>query len=207
MTKVFLIRTGQTRANLDGKLSNLSAMTENGIEQVYKVRNLLVGYNIAAIFSSAIDSAVKTAEIIAEPRALKVTRCEDFNEINLGLWDGMTKEEIAEQFGPAWQAFNDRPTEGARLIPSGETFIEVRERVLPKLNALVSQFDGKMLCIVAHGFVNRVVICSLLGLDLSNVWKFDQFNTAINMFELSSNRVKFQAINCIGHLYDARSLR
>lgn len=207
MAKIFLLRIGETRANLDGKLSNFSPLTEDGIGQAYRARDFLKYYELAAVFSSEIDSAIKTAEIVAEPHGLKLEKCKEFDEINLGVWDGMTKSSIAEQYPEGWQSFLANPTNDDRMIPSGETFQEVADRVMPKLEILSQKFDPTTICIVAHGFVNRLIMCSLLGLQLTDVWKFDQFNTAINMFDYSSGKVKFQGINWTGHLYDAGEVK
>ena len=67
MAKIFMVRVCETVANLEGRISNYTPLTPNGIKQAERVRDRLKSFPIRVIYSSELESAFKTAEIIAQP--------------------------------------------------------------------------------------------------------------------------------------------
>ena len=74
MAKIIIVRACETVANLEGKISNYTPLTPNGIKQAERVRDRLKSYPICTIYSSEIESALKTAEIIAQPFKISVIK-------------------------------------------------------------------------------------------------------------------------------------
>ena len=204
MPKVFLVRLTETLANAEGKLANHTPLTERGRRQAELVGQRLSQYDVNACYSSELEANYLTAQIISKALGLIVEKCSELNEIHLGAWDGLLKTEIAEKYPSEWSQFLNPVTEDTD-IPEGETFPQVKERAIRKFNEILSRHaPEEILCIVGHGFVNRVILVTLLGLKLTEVWKFNQFNGAINAFEVTEDKVKFQFINDFSHIENAR---
>lgn len=85
MAKIFIVRTCETVANLNGRISNYTPLTPNGFRQAEKVRDRIKSFDIHFIYSSEFDSAFKTAETISQAFGLPVIKCPEFNQINIDM--------------------------------------------------------------------------------------------------------------------------
>jgi broad specificity phosphatase PhoE len=201
MAKIIMIRVCETVANLEGKISNYTPLTPNGIKQAERVRDRLKSYPICAIYSSEIESALKTAEIIAQPFKISVIKCPEFNETDLGKWDGMKKIEIANQYKKEWKEWLSNPTENWKFPEAKETLGDAQRRAIKKLKEIISSYKAEdIICIITHGNIIRLILCFLLNMDISNMLKFHQFNGSITSFEYIGDKVKIHSINDVCHL-------
>jgi alpha-ribazole phosphatase/probable phosphoglycerate mutase len=66
----------------------------------------------------------------------------------------------------------------------GESTLEVRDRGMNAFNDIVSRHNGKSIAIVAHGGINRAILCELLGIPLENIFRIEQDFAALNVIEL-----------------------
>lgn len=197
-----MIRVCETVANREGKISNYTPLTPNGIRQAERVRDRLKFFSICSIYSSTLDSACKTAEIIAQAFYLSVIKYPEFNETDLGDWDGMKKVDISKHYRKEWEEWLNNPSKDWKFPGAKETLKDVRERVVKKLKEIISSHkEDDIICIVTHGNIIRVILCFLLDIDLSNILKFHQFNGAINVYEYDGTKVKIHGINDICHLH------
>jgi len=200
-----MVRVCETAANLEGRISNYTSLTINGIKQAEKVKERLKSFNICSIYSSALDSSIETAEITAKYFNLPVIKCPEFNEIDLGDWDGRNKVDIANQYRSEWEEWINNPTENWRFPGARETLKNAYNRAVAKLKEIVSLHKkDDIICIVTHGNIVRVLLCFLLNIQLSNILKFDQFNGAITAFEYDSNKIRIQCINDCCHLHSLK---
>ena len=190
-TKIYLIRHGETegadarryKGHIDVPLS------ENGIEQVrrlsqYLSRNPESGTRnpVQAVYTSTLSRAVKSAEIIAEPYGLKPVVVEDLKERGFGVWEGMSFDEIKEQYPDAFTAWAENPLKFSPM--EGESTLDVKDRALRVFNEITEKHNGDSIAIVAHGGINRVILCELLGIPLENIFRIEQDFAALNVIEL-----------------------
>ena len=203
VTKIYLIRHGETedadarryKGHIDVPLS------DNGIEQIERLSEFLsaadpqrqsaVGARcprpgsdsagLKAVYCSGLSRAVKSAEIIAGPFGLEPVIVEGLKERNFGVWEGMSFDEIQEKYPEAFNAWAENPL---RFSPmQGESTIEISERALDAFNEIISRHNGESIAIVAHGGINRVILCELLGMPLENIFRIEQDYAALNVIE------------------------
>ncbi len=188
--KVYLIRHGETedadsrryKGHLDVPLS------ENGVGQIKRLSAYLSGEvkgisgTLGAVYCSGLSRAVKSAEIIAEPFGLKPIVVEDFKERGFGVWEGMSFDEIQEKYPDAFSAWAENPLKFSPM--EGESTLDVKERALKTFNDITGKHKGDSIAIVAHGGVNRVILCELLGIPLENIFRIEQDFAALNVIEL-----------------------
>lgn len=182
-TKVYLMRHGEV-ANHGEKRYNGHIdvdITENGVQQMYRLAGLLEGKNIVAIYSSDLLRSAKGAEIISRRIGKSYTPLRELRERSLGAWEGLTAEEINMRFPDEyllWRAdlLNYRP-------PGGECLLDVRNRILPVFRNLVLSHPGQDIAMLLHGGVNRVILADALGLDVRNLFRVDQAYGALNVID------------------------
>lgn len=156
-------------------------LNDTGIEQIKRLAERLKNQEINIILSSDLKRAKKSAEIIGEILGLPVETYKDFREINLGHWEGMTRDEIKACFN---DEFESRFTNIAEFrIENGESFMDVSKRVIPRLMSCTEKNKGSNILLVAHGGVNRVILCHVLGLDLNNLVRIDQAYACLNIID------------------------
>lgn len=204
MTKVILVRHGQTLWNLEMKYQGHCdvALTDKGIRQAELAADRLAKEEISAVYASDLNRAFKTAQCIASKHNLGVTAIPELREINFGDWEGMTFEGISDPANSQWSEEMSKVFShpGEAQIPGGETFHEVKERAMIALNKLVAAHPNQTIVVVSHGGTIRTVLCAILDIHLNNIWKIKQDNTAINMLEYYDDEVFVSLVNDVHHL-------
>ncbi|MBR3275012.1 MAG: histidine phosphatase family protein [Eubacterium sp.] len=164
--KFYFARHGQTDWNTLRKVQGTTdiPLNENGIRQAYQLCDYLKENSISftKIYSSYQTRAVQTAEIAAEQFNTGYETVKGLEEMNLGLFEGHTWDEIlsmyAEEF-ELWQADRRYSTS-----PGGESYQMVLERVFQVLDYILEQNDaaseGNVL-IITHGAVIMTLLAVL----------------------------------------------
>jgi len=182
-TRVYLMRHGEV-ANGGEKRYNGHIdvdITAAGVEQMHRLAGLLASKPITAVYSSDLIRSVKGADIIAKRLNLSHTPLRTLRERSVGVWEGLTAEEIRARFPEEfllWRAdlLNYRPA-------GGECVADVRDRIIPEYERLVSAHRDQEIALLLHGGVNRVILAHVLGLDLNNLFRLDQTFGALNIIE------------------------
>jgi broad specificity phosphatase PhoE len=84
-------------------------------------------------------------------------------------------------------------------VPAGESLADVRERAGGVVNDVISQCKGSVV-LVSHRVVNKVLICSLLGLDNSHFWNIKQDVGGITVFNYVNGRFILTSHNDTSYL-------
>jgi alpha-ribazole phosphatase len=182
-TRLYLARHGETTASAEYRYIGQTDVdiTGNGVEQMERLKHRLHDEEIHAFFSSDLIRARKGAEIIASGHGIEPIACPEFREIHLGIWEGMTREEIMERYPEEYTARLQDLVH--RRIEGGESFRDVHERVMQKLSRILAERAGSTIMLLAHGGVNRVILFDALKLDLANLIRMDQSYGCINIID------------------------
>lgn len=181
MVKIFLVRHGQTVWNSEQKYMGSSdiALTEEGVRQAGKLADRLAAEKIGAVLASDLSRARTTAEAIAGRHGLPLLSDSGFREMNFGEWEGLTYAQIMGKWPELLQSLYENP--GERCPPGGESANQVRQRATAALAEGLAGHPGKNLVVVAHGGVNRLLLCQALGLPTRQMWQIGQDAAALNI--------------------------
>jgi broad specificity phosphatase PhoE len=165
MGDLILLRHGETEWSLAGKHTGRTdvPLTPHGEKCALELRPVLAKRDIAAVFTSPAQRAVKTAELALGPLAATAQQDPDLWEWDYGGYEGMTTPQI-QQLNPGWYLWRDGVIPGDRDHP-GETVEQVAartDRVLSRVRPLLP--DGDVV-LVAHGHVLRILTARWLGLN------------------------------------------
>lgn len=136
---------------------------------------------LRAVYASTLSRAIKSAEIVAEPHGLRIITVPALRERSFGVWEGMTFTEIREQYPAEFEAWASNP-----LIYSpigGESTLEVKDRVILEFERIVRDHPGEDIAVIAHGGVNRIILCHILGIPLENIFRIEQDHGAVSIIE------------------------
>jgi alpha-ribazole phosphatase len=156
-------------------------------------RNEKSAAEIQAVYCSDLARAVTSAEIIAGPYGLVPVRVPGLRERSFGAWEGMTFAGIKEKFPAEFEAWARNPLRHSPV--GGENTEEVKERVVKALDIIMADHTGDNIAVVAHGGVNRIILCHILGMPLENIFRIEQDYAAVNIIEFWEKYPVVQLIN------------
>ena len=161
-------------------------LSREGIGQAAKLKSYFTDKDIKAIYSSPLERAKKTAEIIADNK-IKVEIKDNFSELNMGKWDGMTFAEIKEKY-PEEYAERGKNFENY-VVEGGESMSMCRDRALAELRDIINNSRGNTI-IVAHAGVNRLIISELTGISIKESFLFQRKYGSIIKLKYDGNIIK-----------------
>lgn len=171
MTRLCLIRHGQTDWNIEGRYQGQSDVPLNqaGCLQANGLAGRLQGQSFAAVYSSDLIRAKKTAEVIAASFHLPVVIDHRLREINQGEWEGQHVEAIKARYLQLWQ---QRAMDPASFRPpGGETVQEVSTRVYLALDEITGIYRSGTVLIVSHGLALATAICKVNRIPIGQVFQ------------------------------------
>jgi broad specificity phosphatase PhoE len=171
-TRLLLARHAETRApdRFHGAESDIG-LSELGFRQADRLAEFLSTTGAAAIYSSAMRRAVETTKPIARACNLVPVPIAALHERRIGPLSGLSREEGWAVYAASKTRWIDGDLDHTH--PGGESYNDVRRRVMPILNELTARHAGQTIIVVAHGLVIRVVLTTLL--DGSHPSEFDRF--------------------------------
>jgi len=180
---VFILRHGQTKWNLEGRLQGRrdSPLTDLGIQQAQIQRRLLAqvhaDYPDLTVISSPQGRARRTAEIATEGLDLSLTFEDRVQEVFAGEWEGQTRAVIREEF---LNPMEDFVTEFDLFLntPGGERFDDLHDRCLSVLQELT-----RPTAIVTHGITGCVLRGLVLDLPIDEMDKLERGQGCIYRLE------------------------
>jgi len=198
--RVYLVRHGETKWNNIGRYQGHSdiALSDNGQRQAELLRERFRRVHLDAAYASDLKRARETATTIVAPHGLEVNLETGLREVNFGAWEGLSHQEIVAAFPKEWDEWCRDP--GNRIIPRGESFYQVKERVVAAFSMIVRKEKGRSILLVAHGGCLRVLICSILGMDSNAVWRFRLDNTGVSIVDCYGENKILALLNDTSHL-------
>ena len=197
MTKIWLIRHGQpaeeARQRCYGSLD--VGLAEIGRAQMEQVADYLKSESFSAIYTSPRTRAIESARILATVANCPVEIESDFREIEFGDFEGLTYDEIASRYPDLYRQWMHTPTEVK--FPNGESFTQMRLRVLGSFHEILSKWSGQTIAIVSHGGVNRILLAWVLQMPDSCIFRLAQDHAAINLVRFVGGLPIVQLMN--GH--------
>ncbi len=166
MTELWIVRHGQTDWNVEGRYQGQADQPLNvvGLAQAEAAAKQLRGKTFAAIYSSDLQRARVTAEIIAAELGLPVQIDRHLREVNQGEWEGMLTADIQARYAETWSARQQDRLHAAP--PGGESLAQVAARVLPAVDEITQRHPDAAILVVSHGLALGVVRCAAAGAPL-----------------------------------------
>jgi 2,3-bisphosphoglycerate-dependent phosphoglycerate mutase len=161
-TRLLLARHAETAApdRFHGAESDIGLSTR-GAQQAELLAESLKSSGAAALYSSAMRRAVDTALPIALACGLVRVSIAALHERRIGPLSGLSRED-------GWSVYSESKTRWIagdldHTHEGGESYNDIRRRVVPIVQELAAVHAGETIIVVAHGVVIRVALTSLLA--------------------------------------------
>ena len=187
-TTLVLVRHGRTedtdQRRVRGRGSAGPALNRPGQEQAQRLARALtpsadlvdenhcqdavLGTRPAAIVTSPLLRARQTAGVLAMALGLPARVEDDWAELGLGDWDGLSYAEIAA----GWpERYRDWRRSSAVAPPNGESLNDVTQRVSAAGRRLVAAYPGQTVVVVSHTAPIRIVLAQALTAGPAALWR------------------------------------
>jgi probable phosphoglycerate mutase len=202
MSRIILVRHGQTEWNRIERFRGRAnvPLNETGLAQAEATgRRVAAEWTPAAVYSSPLSRAIKTAEAIAKHFSLAVQVHPGLADIDYGEWQGLTPDEARQRWPEQVDHWYHHPEQA--LIFGGETLVDLRTRAMQTVSELAARHIGETVVLVGHTVINRIILLSVLGLDNDRFWHLKQDTCAINVFEAEESDFTLVSLNDTCHLH------
>jgi broad specificity phosphatase PhoE len=201
-TRVLLVRHGDTESSKGGRFTGATdiPLSKEGHIHALELAIRLARYPLEAVYASSLQRAQDTAGATANLHNLKVTPIPELAEMDHGVWNGKTRDEIVKIYGQAQVDEYDRDPYHFRP-EKGESGEDVLKRAAPALSGLVKKHEGQSILVVAHKTTNRLLICHFLGMNPQEYRdKLAQRPACLNVLLFpNENEAQLLLLNDIGH--------
>ena len=196
MGQIIFLRHGQAKNNVDKILAGRTEgvpLTETGISQAQHAAELLTHMKIGAIYSSPIQRAKHTAEIVGEKNSIDVTIDDRLIELDMGKFTGKSYSEIISERGNVFEKFYNGDLE---IAHNGvETFDQVKKRVKSIVDHVIEKHEDQNVVLVTHMDPIKAMVSTVVDLSPQNLFSLIIANASLNLFRESNKTFSLSAIN------------
>lgn len=183
--KLHLLRHGETvYSRTGGYCGEIDPeLTEEGILMAKAFADAYRSFAWTAVYASPMKRTIATAKPLCDAVGLEMQLRDGLKEIRYGKWEGQTPDFVKQHYAddyvhwltePAWNP----PT-------GGETAVQIASRAMLVIAEIQEKYPTGNVLVVSHKATIRIILCSLLGIDLG------RYRDRINALAASLSIVKF----------------
>jgi 2,3-bisphosphoglycerate-dependent phosphoglycerate mutase len=193
-TRLLLLRHAETSAPdlFHGAESDVG-LGKRGFRQAEAVAARLARENPDALYSSGMRRALQTAGAISRACGLEVQVDTGLHERKMGPLSGVERAGGIAAYDEAKRRWKAGETSYTHV--GGESYDQIQARVVPIVERIVAESEGKTVVVVAHGVVIRVVLTTWLDGVTADFDRFAIDNVAINDLRWDGRGWSAKALN------------
>jgi probable phosphoglycerate mutase len=196
MGSIIFLRHGQAQNNVERVLAGRTdgvPLTENGVKQAQKAAEFIEKMNVSKIYTSPIDRARQTAEIVSNHNSLEYVQDERLIELDMGKFTGMKYDKIFSIHGNVFLKFYSGDLE---LAHNGvETFAQVKKRVLDIIEDIIAKHKDENIVLVTHMDPIKAVLSTVMDLKPQSLFELIVANASLTVFNEFQGNLSLKAIN------------
>jgi len=189
-TRLFLVRHGDTADEEIKKIYKGTLdipLSEKGRSRIERAGTFLSRFSLNHVYTSALSRCIESGSIIAKPHRLPIKPVEGLNEIHFGLWQGLSFDEISRMYPDDFRKWLSDPE--VHSPPEGETLRDAKKRIDTAVSRIITGHRGENVAVVAHGGVLRILLCSVLDLKLSLLFRLGQDYGGISIIDVYDDNI------------------
>jgi probable phosphoglycerate mutase len=135
------------------------------------------------VYASPMKRTIATGKPLCDALAIDMQLRDGLKEIAYGEWEGKTNEDVKQHDSDTYMRWMTEPAWNAP--PGGETAVEIASRASLVIAEIENKYTEGNVLIVSHKATIRIMLCSLLGIDLG------RYRDRLDMPAASLSTVKF----------------
>ena len=195
---IIFLRHGQAINNTKRVLAGRSEgvpLTDTGIKQAKRIAEFLKPLNISTIYSSPIERAKTTAEIVAKHHSIEYRIDDRLIELDMGKFTGMPYDEIFAEHGNVFLKFYEGQLE---IAHNGvETFVEVKKRIMEIVDHVLKEHNDENVLLVTHMDPIKAILSTIMDLKPISLFELIIENASLTIFKEEEGKLSLSAINAM----------
>tara|TARA_Y100000590_G_scaffold139562_1_gene159831 strand:- start:49 stop:666 length:618 start_codon:yes stop_codon:yes gene_type:complete len=193
---IILLRHGQAENNIKRILAGRTPginLTDEGKKQAEQAGQMLKSLNISTIYSSPIERAMQTAEIVGNHCGVTPVSDDRLIELDMGKFTMVPYEEIFKNYGNVFLKFYEGSLE---ISHNGvETFGEVQRRIFDMVDFIKNNHKDENVVLVTHMDPIKAVIGKVLSLKPEVLFSLIIANASLNVIKYDDQNFYLSSIN------------
>ena len=171
MARMYLIQTGRTVWDEQTRIESApgAPLAESGLRDVQEAAGELATLSITTIYASGGQAEQETAGALARALGAKVRTHKELRELDYGLWQGLTEEEIRRRQPKLFRQWGEAPS--SVRPPGGETLLEALERLQRAVRDIVRRHRNGNALIVLRPVARGLLKCLTNGGAVEAIWR------------------------------------
>jgi phosphoserine phosphatase len=202
--RLYFVRHGESTWNVEGRFQGQleAPLSDLGVRQAHAVAQRIAREAPpAAIVSSPLSRAHRTAQSIGEACGIPVSIDDRLIEICHGEWQGLLKDDVVRRWPALYQQWHEVPA--STTFPGGESLRQVQARLDSFLANALSMPSPLLVC--THEVVVRLAVLWATQEPLECYFRWKAENAAITEVEVVRGAPKLVRHNDLAHLDGLRS--
>ena len=172
MTSLVLIPWGHTAWRASGRLASRTPLplSEEGRGEAAAWGDALAARELATLYSSEEQASVETASLVVERSEARRKYIEALDEIDFGLWEGLTDAQLSDRFPKLFKKWIEDPPSVS--IPDGEELGKAAARIKAALRQIVKKHRNGAVGVVLGPTVLALGRCELEQVPIGRLREF-----------------------------------
>ncbi len=158
-------------------------LSNKGLKQAENLRIFFSKLNIEVVYSSPLVRALKTAEIISNGD-IQCEIVDNFTELDVGKWDGMSFDEIKEKYPKEYEERGKNFD--TYIIEEGESLLACKDRALKAFSKVVNESKGNI-AVISHAGVIRTILSDIMNISIKESFSYKLEYGSICILRYNSN--------------------
>jgi probable phosphomutase (TIGR03848 family) len=201
LTQLLLIRHAENDYVRSGRLAGWTPdvhLNDDGKRQAEALGQRLAAVKLQAVYSSPLERAVETAQIIVQHHSrLRLQIEEDIGEVRYGQWTGQALRQLART--RLWQIVQHYPSRAR--FPEGESIREMQSRAIGVIERIIEHHLTGEVAVVSHADVIKALVAHYAGVPLDMFQRIVIAPASISIIGVHKTGVSIIRLNDTSH-YD-----
>lgn len=170
-------------------------LTKTGIQQAEQISEYLKPLDISAIYSSPIERAKHTAEIVTKNSAIDVELDDRLTEIDMGKFTRMNYDDMFAKYGNIFLKFYENdPVIAEHEV---ETFPNVQKRILDMVDHVIKKHKNENVILVTHMDPIKSMLANVMDLKPKTLFELIIANASFTILTEQERKFSLSAINAM----------
>ena len=192
--ELYLIRHGTTTMNVENRYRGRRdvPLDAQGYQDAVDAARELSCAGLTSVYTGPLRRTIATAQIIAdEARVPDLRILHGLNNVDYGMWEGMTTEEAHSHDPHAFGLYRAAPQ--LAVCPAGERLTDAQERILAALLLIGKRHPGEVVAAVTHAVMIRLAVAKLTGIH-DESWRIPVGRGSLTLLHITDGHLQLQAL-------------
>jgi probable phosphoglycerate mutase len=187
MARLYVLQTGRTAWEDQSRFEPAAGtpLTEEGLREAASVLEALPAGAVAAVYAGPGEPEHQVGGVAAKRTRVKLRVRKELHELDYGLWQGLTHEEIQRRQPKVFRQWSEDPA--AVRPPGGETLEEAQKRLRRAVRRILGRHKGEPPLLVLRPVAAGLLRSLLSGQGIEGFWRHREAARGLCEYEIDGD--------------------